>query len=261
MRYVILFFLLYGLQAQTEEPVQPAKNSSTSVEISAGSLVADQKENTILLQDKVEATHADTHLWADEVWTVSPPGTQFGFKNPKTVGVVDQVIATRGQPSNADTSSYVTGERPPHGEGDQILTSDESIDYWEDDLKAVARHNVILHVKDKIVKTDELVMFFKKNVDGHLELTYAYSPQRVSIATPEEVFTGDRGQYDAATGEAVLEGNASVTRLSDQSCLSGAYASINLSTGISKLYATPPAISQAKPASIQGKLPVEKKTP
>ncbi|MDR2417308.1 MAG: hypothetical protein LBD15_04070 [Holosporales bacterium] len=270
MRRVILFFLLCGLGANAEETASPKKDSAPPIEINAGSMIADQKESSVLLKGKVEAIQGDTHLWADEVWGVAPPGTQFGFKNPKIVEAKGKVIARiQNQTGSADTATYKTNDRHLHLEGknvhliskNQRLTSYESIDYWEDDLKAIARNNVILHVKDKIIKTDELVVFFKKNTDGRLELTHAYSPKRVSIATPEEVFIGDKGEYNASAGIVTLEGNVSVTRLSDQSRLSGAYATVNLNTGVSRVYATPPVTSQAKSVPIQGKLPAkEKKT-
>ncbi|MDR0406636.1 MAG: hypothetical protein LBH38_00915 [Holosporales bacterium] len=272
MRKIILSFLLLALSAKAQEPQKPIpppaapqkENTVPPLEVDAGSLIADQKENSVLLKDKVEAIQGDMHLWADEVWSAAPPGTQFGFKNPKTVEAQGQVIAkTPTQKGSADTATYEAETQRLHLEGKEVhligkeqrLTSYESIDYWEEDLKAIARKNVVLHAKDKVIKTEELVVLFKKNAAGRLEFSYAFSPTRVSIATPEEIFIGDQGTYNMETGQAVLEGNVSVTHLADQSRLFGAYATIDMNTGVSKLYAKPPVSSTAKPVAIQGKLP------
>jgi lipopolysaccharide export system protein LptA len=163
----------------------------------------------------------------------------------------------------ADTATYKSEEQHLHLQGKEVhligenhrLTSRESADYWENDLKAVARNNVILQTKDKVVKTDELWVFFKKNIEDRLEIIFAYSPKRVSIATPKEIFIGDKGTYDPVTGKVVLEGNVSVTRLADQSRISGAYGTLDLNTGVSRVYAQPPTSSQTAPIAVQGRLP------
>jgi lipopolysaccharide export system protein LptA len=232
--------------------------------VTADSCVADENANVVQLSGRVEAIQKDLHLWADEAEGIAPPGTKFGMKNPEIVEARGQVVAkTPTQMGYADTAIYKTEEQHLHLQGKEVhlmggdhrLTAAESADYWENDLKAVARKNVILHTSDKVIKTDELWVFFKRNEEGKLEIIFAYSPIRVSLATPDEIFIGDQGTYDPRSGMATLEGNVSVTRLSDQSRLSGAYATLDLNTGVSHVYAHPPASSKAVVVPIQGKLP------
>ena len=55
----------------------------------------------------------------------------------------------------------------------------------------------------------------------------------VSVRTPTDIVTGDRGIYVPDTGMAVLVGNVRITRGQNQ--LDGAEAEVNMKTGVARL--------------------------
>ncbi|MDR2412235.1 MAG: hypothetical protein LBD66_01325 [Holosporales bacterium] len=249
----------------------PPKSEGPPIEVDAGSLIADQKANSVSLKDRVEMVHGDMHLWADEADGIAPPGTRFGFKNPETIEARGRVVAkTEAQMGYADTATYCPEEQHLHLQGKEVhlmgndhrLTARESADYWGGiALKAVARKNVIFQTKDKIIKTDELWLLFEEDAEGCLEIIFAWSPTKISIATPTVMFIGDRGSYDPVTGIVILEGNVSMTRLSDQSHLCGAYGVLCLDTGVAHVYAKRPFSDQTTSIPIQGRLSEKKESP
>ena len=57
------------------------------------------------------------------------------------------------------------------------------------------------------------------------------------ISTADEVVRGDRGVYDLDSRIATLAGSVKITRGENQ--LNGAYAEVNLATGVSRLRSAP----------------------
>ena len=76
---------------------------------------------------------------------------------------------------------------------------------------------------------------------GKLQRVEAFG--HVSIRTPTDIVTGDRGVYVPDTGMARLGGNVRITRGQNQ--LNGAEADVNMKTGIATLVAQKAAGSQA----------------
>lgn len=70
---------------------------------------------------------------------------------------------------------------------------------------------------------------------GKLQRVEAFG--HVSIRTPTDTVTGDRGVYVAETGMARLAGNVQINRGQNQ--LTGAEADVNMKTGIAKLISAP----------------------
>ena len=137
-----------------------------------------------------------------------------------------------------------------------VLTAHDDLEYWSQKHMAVARGNAVVVTKDaRRVAADVLVAYTipesaqqsqtSKPVaakpaaaaddplaaSGKLQKVEAFG--HVSIRTPTDIVTGDRGVYVPDTGIAVLVGNVRITRGENQ--LAGAKAEVNLKTGISRL--------------------------
>ncbi|HQT78534.1 MAG TPA: LptA/OstA family protein [Rhodopila sp.] len=139
-----------------------------------------------------------------------------------------------------------------------VITARDDLEYWPQKHMAVARGNAVVITSDgKRVAADTLVAYTTDNPppngsatqvgaknapnasgdpvasSGKLERVEAFG--HVSIRTPTDTVTGDRGVYVLATGMARLAGNVQITRGQNQ--LNGAEADVNMKTGIATLVA------------------------
>ena len=148
-----------------------------------------------------------------------------------------------------------------------VITARDDLEYWPQKHMAVARGNAVVLTNDaKRVSADTLVAYTTDNpppadpnaaptpvtakapatasaggkttddplaASGKLQRVEAFG--NVSIRTPTDMVTGDRGVYVPDTGMARLVGNVRITRGQNQ--LNGAEADVNMKTGISTLVA------------------------
>jgi lipopolysaccharide export system protein LptA len=141
------------------------------------------------------------------------------------------------------------------------ITARDDLEYWPQKHMAVARGNAVVVTKDaRRVAADTLVAYTTDNpppasatpaptpaaagaagkpsddplaASGKLQRVEAFG--NVSIRTPTDTVTGDRGVYVPDTGMARLAGNVRITRGQNQ--LNGAEADVNMKTGIATLVA------------------------
>ncbi len=142
------------------------------------------------------------------------------------------------------------------------ITARDDLEYWPQPHMAVARGNAIVVTSDaKRVAADTLVAYTTDNpppaadpkaapppviakataapnddplaASGKLDRVEAFG--NVSIRTPTDTITGDRGVYVTGTGMARLVGIVRITRGQNQ--LNGAEADVNMKTGIATLVA------------------------
>jgi lipopolysaccharide export system protein LptA len=140
-----------------------------------------------------------------------------------------------------------------------VLTARDDLEYWSQKHMAVARGDAVVVTKDaRRIAADVLVAYTQPNTpppgqaptqaavktgapqpaaddplasSGKLQKVEAYG--HVSVRTPTDIATGDRGIYVPDTGIALLEGNVRITRGQNQ--LAGTRAAVNLKTGVSRL--------------------------
>jgi lipopolysaccharide export system protein LptA len=135
------------------------------------------------------------------------------------------------------------------------ITAKDDLEYWPQKHMAVARGNAVVNTNDaKRVAADTLVAYTTDNpppasdkpastaakpsddplaASGKLQRVEAFG--NVSIRTPTDTVTGDRGVYVPDTGMARIAGNVRITRGQNQ--LNGAEADVNMKTGIANLVA------------------------
>ncbi len=140
-----------------------------------------------------------------------------------------------------------------------VLTARDDLEYWSEKHMAVARGDAVVVTKDaRRIAADVLVAYTTPNTppsgaqpatqaavktgapaaaddplaaSGKLEKVEVFG--HVSVRTPTDIATGDRGVYVPDTGIALLVGNVRITRGQNQ--LAGARAAVNLKTGVSRL--------------------------
>jgi lipopolysaccharide export system protein LptA len=138
-----------------------------------------------------------------------------------------------------------------------VITAKDDLEYWPQKRMAVARGDAVVVTTDaKRVAVDTLVAYTTDNPtpasnaattpssrtrqsddplasSGKLQRVEAFG--HVSIRTPTDTVTGDRGVYVPDSGMARLGGNVHITRGQNQ--LNGAEADVNMKTGIATLVA------------------------
>lgn len=137
-----------------------------------------------------------------------------------------------------------------------VITAKRDLEYWPQKHMAVARDDAVVVTNDaKRIAADTLVAYTTDNpptaeampakqaaakttddplaASGKLQRVEAFG--NVSVRTPTDTVTGDRGVYVPNTGMARLGGNVRITRGQNQ--LNGAEADVNMKTGIATLVA------------------------
>ena len=138
-----------------------------------------------------------------------------------------------------------------------VITAKDDLEYWPQKHMAVARGDAVVVTNDaKRSAADTLVAYTTDNpppapvtkasapaaakpqddplaASGRLQRVEAFG--HVSVRTPTDIVTGDRGVYVLDTGMARLGGNVHITRGQNQ--LNGAEADVNMKTGIANLVA------------------------
>ncbi|MFM7419294.1 MAG: LptA/OstA family protein, partial [Alphaproteobacteria bacterium] len=176
------------------------------------------------------------------------------------------VITTATDRGEADHAVYeldepvmvLTGRNLRLTSPDNVLTAQDSVEYWPQRRMAVARGDAVVVTKDdKRVRADVLVAYFKEapteasgaprpqparsageaapGQGSNLEKVEAYG--RVEIRTAEEVIRGDSGVSPPPHGLARLLGNVRIVR--GDNVLTGCEAIVTMDTGISRLVACP----------------------
>jgi lipopolysaccharide export system protein LptA len=140
----------------------------------------------------------------------------------------------------------------------EVITARDDLEYWPQQHMAVARGDAVVVTNDaKRVAADALVAYTTDNppangqtpptpagngqasadplaASGRLQRIEAFG--HVSIRTPTDTVTGERGVYVPDTGMARVAGNVQINRGQNQ--LNGAEADVNMKTGIAILIAS-----------------------
>lgn len=101
-----------------------------------------------------------------------------------------------GLPSSAQT--------PPSGAID--ITSDDPMEWHEDQMVAIARGNVLAIRGDDTLRCDTLVAYFRKTPKGDTEFFRMAADGRVILASPSSQAFGDHAVYDTDQHVTVMTG-------------------------------------------------------
>lgn len=190
-----------------------------------------------------------------------PPGTGGNeiykveaLGNVRIFTPTDQVTGERAVYDIDASVLSMTGRNLKLATPSQILTARDALEYWAQKHMAVARGNAVAVTSDsKRIAADTLVAYTAAGVpdpavkpagaaaapadplgtSGKLEKMEAFG--NVSLRTPTDTVTGDRGVYVPDTGIARLAGSIRITRGQNQ--LNGSEAIVNMKTGVAQLIA------------------------
>ncbi len=222
--------------------------------------------DTTVYADSLTAHYREDKAGKSELWRLdadgrvritSPTDTATGDTAVYDIGA--SVLVLRGKPN----AKLVTP--------DTTITARDDLEYWDIKRFAIARGDAVVIREGRTLKADIVTACFapktaqktksKKttgaNRGGDVDAVDAHG--HVVITTKTEVATGDRGHYNVKTGTATLLDNVTLTRGTDT--LNGAYAVINMNTGVSTLYSKAPGAKLDKPSPVRGKFTPKRAEP
>jgi lipopolysaccharide export system protein LptA len=244
-----------GIEWRQAEQQVIARGSARAVRetvtVTADRLIAwYRKKGNASASEKPAATDiaGDTDTSGTEVYRVQAEG------NVRIFTATDQVVGDRATYDMDRAVLVVTGRNLKLTTPNDVLTARDSLEYWAQKHMAVARGNAVVVTSDsKRLAADTLVAYTSDTPaqtqsaaarpsgtrpgtdpatqSGKLEKVEAFG--NVSVRTPTDIVTGDRGVYVPDIGIARLGGQVRITRGQNQ--LNGTEADVNMKTGVARL--------------------------
>ena len=175
------------------------------------------------------AYYRKTPSGGSDIWRLDADG-QVKITTPTDTAVGDKGIY------DVDNGVFVlTGRHLALDTPKGVITARDSLEYWKLKQFAVARGDAKGVREDKAVTADIIEAHFKPDAKGDLEMSFIEAFNNVTITTASAVARSLYGNYNIDAGIADLKGSVKITRGQDQ--LDGECATMNMNTGISRLYA------------------------
>lgn len=239
-----------GIEWRQQEQVVIARGNARAVRqgvtLTADRLIARYRPRA---GQPASATGADTPMSGGEIWRLEAEG------NVRIDSATDHAEGDRAIYDMDQSVLVMTGRALKLTTPENVLTSQDSMEYWPGRRMAVARGAATVVTQDqRRIAADTLVGYFLEQNAGagsaptpaqgaaatpgqgsQLERVEAFG--NVEIRTPGEVVRGDRGVYSEVTGMARLLGSVRITRGDNQ--LNGQEAIVNMRSGVARLVSTP----------------------
>ena len=234
-----------------------SQNSETGIEIYADDGIEWQQNNLIFLaRGNARAVRGNVAVHADllRAHYQEKDGGDTVIKRLDAVGHVRIVTPTEtayGEKGVYDIDNAIfvlSGGKVRLVAGDDEITADRQLEYWERKQMAVARGNAVAVREHKKLRANLLAAYFRKTSEGKNVIHRIEAFDNVRLDTATEKLTADRSVYNVKSGIATLTGSVTITRGSNR--LDGCSAEINLNTGISTLYSC--STSQAGGKRVHG---------
>lgn len=164
-----------------------------------------------------------------EIWRMDAQGS-VKIKSPTETIYGDEAIY------DIDNSVLVVrGEDIRFIAGEDTITADDQLEYWEIRQIAVARGDAVVSRVDKTLYGDVLVAHFRRDAADRTTVHRIDAYDDIRIVTADETITSDRGVYNVVSGIVTLTGTVVIVR--GQNRLNGCKATVNLNTNVSRLFA------------------------
>ncbi len=183
---------------------------------------------------------------SSEIWRLEATGhvviftdTQRAYGDHADYNIDDAVVVLTGKNLRMTTAT-------------DTVTARDSLEYWERRQQAVARGNAVATRADKRLQGDILVADYGQDATRKTVLRHATAFDHVILTTTNDIVTGNRADYDPATGVVTINGAVKMTRGQNQ--LDGAYAVVNLNTGVSRMFPVAPGGAATSDARVKALL-------
>lgn len=217
--------------------------SDAPVEISARkSLEWNRKERTYTAREDVLARQGNFEVNCD-VLTAAYDAKRGGGSITQMVATGSVVLSSPPYTAFGDKAVYdvaagtatLTGEELKIRTATETLTARDSVKFFGAENRLTASGNATAARGTDTLKADILNAFFQKDSAGKMFLHRMTATGGVTVRTARETITGDAGVYDVLGKKAVLTGKVRI--LQGESFLEGTRAEVDLTSGISQLFA------------------------
>ena len=228
-----------GLNFGSGNPDQP-------IEVVADDGIEWQQENEVMIaRGNARASRSGVTVSGDVLRAYYKKKPQGGTDLTQLDAVGNVKIASGTEVATGESAVYdmakailvLRGRRVRFSAGQDVLTANQQMEYYERDLQAIARGNAVASREGKSVRADVLVAFLRKDKRGKTSIHRVQAFENVIIKTAQDTVRSNRGIYNVRTGIATLSGGVHILR--GGNILEGDLAEINLNTGVSKLLMAP----------------------
>ena len=212
------------------------------IEISADDGIEWQRNNEVLIaRGNARAARKDIAVTADVLrahYQSRSDGTTELSRLDAAGGVK---IASPSENLTGDSATYdleeavlvVSGDRVRLDTGNDQITANKQMEYWERRQMAVARGSAVGLHDGKRIRAEVLVAFLRRDQQGKSRVFRVQAFDDVVIQTEIDTVRASKGTYNVDSGIATLTGDVRITRGENQ--LAGDRAEVDLNTGISRL--------------------------
>ncbi len=202
----------------------------SQVYIARGNAKAIRGEVTIRA-DELRAYYRKSADDANQIWRLEARG------NVVITSPSETVWADQGVYDVDNGVLVLTGRNLRLKTATDVLTAEDSLEYWDKRRMAVARGNATAVRGDQKIRASVITARFREDEKGDLRLSQVEAFDNVFISTPKADARSAYGVYDAASETARLAGSVRISRGTDE--LVGRCAEMNMQTGVSRLYTCP----------------------
>lgn len=219
----------------------PGQSSSSPLELHADEGIEwRQKENAYIAQGNARAKQGDVAVHADMLIAYYREQGGKGTKVWRIDGHGKVRIVSAAQTASGDKAVYdleqgvlvLTGNIRLDT-ASELVTARDSLEYWDKRNLIVARGNATARRAGRTLRAEVLTAYLERDKAGKNQVRRIDAINQVVIKTESETVRANKGVYQLNTGIATLEGNVRITRGKSQ--LNGAFAEVNLNTGVSRI--------------------------
>jgi lipopolysaccharide export system protein LptA len=128
----------------------------------------------------------------------------------------------------------------------EVLTAEDSLEYWHTKNQGIARGNAVVQFPEKkqLIQANTLIAYFvppgkeAKGDDKKTELDRVEATGNVLASGPNGVVTGDKGTYFGKTELVEIFDNVKITQ--GENIITGGYGRANLKTNLAELFPCAP---------------------
>ena len=229
-----------------------------------GSGDSDQENLIFLARGNARAVRGLVTVYADELRAYYREKSDGGTDIWRLDANGKVRIKTQGETAYGDHAIYqvdkkilvLKGRKVRLVAGNDEITANRQLEYWENKQMAVARGNAFAVRENKRLRADVLAAYFRTDRKGENKLYRVDAFDRVKVVTDQNTATSNRGVYNVESGIATLTGAVKLVR--GKNVLTGCSAEVNLNSGISKIFSCPATTGGARKRA-QGVLRLKKK--
>ena len=250
---ILLIGTIYSSASYSQILNFGSSNSNSPIEIFADNGIEWQQENlTFLARGNARAVRGPVKVLAEELQAYYREKSDGSTEIWRLDANGKVRIKTQGQMAYGDQAIYqvekgilvLSGQKVKLVAGNDIITANKQLEYWEKKLMAVARGNAYAVRQEKSLRADVLASYFRPDQTGNNKLYRIDAFDNVKIVTKKNTATANRGVYNVESGIATLTGSVKLKR--GKNVLTGCSAKVNLSTSVSKIFSCPNEIGTTR---------------